>query len=94
MKYVIILEPGDTNWGAFSPDVPGCVSTGSTPQETISNFLDALEFHLDSLQEQGESLPPEHVFDEDYYADDSEYVRYRFASVPASTDSPPVAPTA
>ena len=93
MKYVIILEPGEDNWGAYSPDVPGCVSTGCTPQETISNFLEALEFHLESLQEQGEPIPPEHVYNEGDYTDDAEYVRYRWAETPAITDSPPVAPT-
>lgn len=92
MKYVIILEPGENNWGAFSPDVPGCVSTGLTPQETISNFLEALELHLDSLGQQGEPIPPEHVYDEADYADNSDYVRYRWAPVPATADSPPVAP--
>lgn len=92
MKYVIILEPGDNNWGAFSPDVSGCVSTGYTPQETLSNFLDALHFHLESLQEQGEPVPPEHVYSENDYADDLEFVRHRWASVPTSSESPPVAP--
>ena len=92
MKYVIILEPGENNWGAFSPDVPGCVSTGYSPEETVSNFLEALEFHLESLQEQGEPVPPAHVFNEEDYADDSEYVRYRWAPVPVPKDSPPVAP--
>ena len=61
MKYVIILEPAPNNWCAFSPDVLGCVSTGATPQETLSNFLEALEFHLEDMEESGEPLPPEHT---------------------------------
>jgi predicted RNase H-like HicB family nuclease len=45
-KYLIIIESGTTNYSAFSPDVPGCITTGGTVEETISNMKKALEFHL------------------------------------------------
>jgi predicted RNase H-like HicB family nuclease len=43
---LIIIESGTTNYSAFSPDVPGCITTGGTVEETISNMKKALEFHL------------------------------------------------
>ena len=45
-KYLIIIESGSTNYSAFSPDVPGCVTTGGTVEETMRNMKKALEFHL------------------------------------------------
>lgn len=80
-KYVIILEPGPTNWSAFSPNVPGCAATGQSAQETLAEFLDALDFHLEGLREEGEPLPPEYT---EYAApvdSDGEYVRFPWAPV-------------
>lgn len=79
MNYAIILLPGPNNWGAFSPNVPGCVSTGQTAEETLSNFLEALEFHLESLQEDGDPIPAEYSFsqeDFDAYNDDGVFFRW------------------
>ena len=51
MKYLIIIEKSDTGYSAYSPDLPGCVSTGSTPDETEQNMREAIEFHIDGLKD-------------------------------------------
>ena len=57
MKYLIILEPTDTGYSAYSPDIPGCVTTGATKAETERNMREAIEFHLAGLREEGMELP-------------------------------------
>ena len=57
MKYLIVIEPTNTGFSAYSPDLPGCVSTGATRQECESNMRDAIAFHLDGLREEGETIP-------------------------------------
>ena len=90
MKYVIILEPGPNNWGAFSPNVPGCVATGQTPQETLSEFLDALDFHLEGLRQDGDAVPAEYDGNAEDIDYDSEYVYFRMASVDTTPRDPKV----
>ncbi len=56
-KYLIVIGKSATNYGAYSPDVLGCVATGETIEETISNLKEALEFHLEGMAEDGDPLP-------------------------------------
>ena len=56
MEYLVVLEKAEKNWAAYSPDVPGCVATGPTPEETIIRYEGALRMHLKGLHEDG--LPP------------------------------------
>lgn len=56
--YRIITEATETNYSAYSPDVWGCVSTGKTVPETLQNMMEALQFHLETMVEKGEPLPP------------------------------------
>ncbi|MDQ3635941.1 MAG: type II toxin-antitoxin system HicB family antitoxin [Acidobacteriota bacterium] len=56
-KYLIVIEKGKNNYSAYSPDVLGCVVTGKTVEETISNMKEALEFHIEGMLEDGESFP-------------------------------------
>ena len=58
MKYLIVIEPTATGFSAYSPDLPGCASTGATQQECERNMREAIAFHLDGLREQGELIPP------------------------------------
>ena len=90
MKYVIILEPGPNNWGAFSPNVPGCVSTGPTAEETLSNFMEALEAHLELMQEDGDPLPAEYDCDAEEVDYDSDYVYFRWAPVDTRPRDPQI----
>jgi predicted RNase H-like HicB family nuclease len=57
MKYLIVIEPTDTGYSAYSPDVEGCVSTGSTTREVKRNMREALAFHLEGMRVEGLPLP-------------------------------------
>jgi predicted RNase H-like HicB family nuclease len=57
MKYLIIIEPTGTGFSSYSPDLPGCVSTGATRDECEANMREAIDFHLDGLREEGEPIP-------------------------------------
>jgi len=57
MKYLIIIEKSETGFSAYSPDLPGCVSTGTTTEETEVNMREAIEFHIDGLKEEGYKIP-------------------------------------
>ena len=50
----MIIEPQDEGgWSAYIPSLPGCVSEGETPDETISNIKEAAELYLETLKERG-----------------------------------------
>ena len=57
MKYLIVVEKTETGFSAYSPDVPGCVSTGRTEEETEANMKEAIEFHVDGLKQEGLPVP-------------------------------------
>ena len=57
MKYLVVIEPTGTGFSAYSPDLPGCVSTGVTREECEGNMREAIDFHLDGLREEGEAIP-------------------------------------
>ena len=57
MRYLIVIEQTATGHSAFSPDLPGCVATGATREETETNMREAIAFHLDGLREDGLTLP-------------------------------------
>jgi predicted RNase H-like HicB family nuclease len=57
-RYLILVGGGPpTNYGAWSPDVLGCVATGNTVEECIAEMRSALGFHLESMVKDGEALP-------------------------------------
>ncbi|HEY6802869.1 MAG TPA: type II toxin-antitoxin system HicB family antitoxin [Pyrinomonadaceae bacterium] len=56
-KYLIVVEKTETGYSAYSPDVPGCGSTGKTKTEVERNIREALQFHLEGLREEGFPLP-------------------------------------
>jgi predicted RNase H-like HicB family nuclease len=57
MKYLMIIESTATCFSAYSPDLPGCVSTGSTREEVEQNMQEAIELHLEGLREEGYPVP-------------------------------------
>ncbi len=57
MEYLVILEKAENNWAAYSPDVPGCIATGNTSEETLHEYQEALRMHLKGLIEDGLPLP-------------------------------------
>lgn len=56
-KYLIVIERTETGFSSYSPDLPGCVSTGRTREETENNMRQAIEFHVEGLREEGYSVP-------------------------------------
>ena len=54
--YLIVLEPSATGYAAFSPDVPGCIATGATVEQTLSEMRGALAFHFEGMTAAGELL--------------------------------------
>lgn len=57
MQYLIVIEKTETGYSAYSPDLPGCVSTGKTREELEQNMREAIEFHLDGLKVEGLEIP-------------------------------------
>ncbi len=57
MKYLIVIEPTETGYSAYSPDLPGCVSTGATREEVERNMQEAIAFHMNGLREEGLAVP-------------------------------------
>ena len=58
MKYAVVFEKAESNWAAYVPDLPGCITTGRTLEETKRNIREAVELHLETMREVGEPIPP------------------------------------
>ena len=58
MRYAIVIEKAEGNYSAYVPDLPGCVATGATVEEVEAQIREAIEFHLESLREDGTPIPP------------------------------------
>lgn len=56
-KFLIILEKTNTGYSSYSPDLPGCVATGSSLEETEKNMREAIQFHIEGLREDGLEVP-------------------------------------
>jgi len=52
-RYLVVIERAPHNYAAYSPDLPGCVTTGATREETLENMRQAIAMHLAGLQEDG-----------------------------------------
>jgi predicted RNase H-like HicB family nuclease len=57
LRYAVIIEKSETGYGAFVPDLPGCVAVGKSVQETERLIKEAIEFHLDGMKEDGVEIP-------------------------------------
>lgn len=57
MKYLIIIADTKTGYSAYSPDLPGCVSTGSSEEAVVANMREAIEFHIEGLKADGLQVP-------------------------------------
>ena len=57
MRYAIVIERAENNYSAYVPDLPGCVATGGTVQETEDQIREAIEFHIAGLREDGAPVP-------------------------------------
>jgi len=57
MKYAVVIENAGTNFSAYVPDLPGCIATGQSIEETEQEIRSAIQFHLDGMKEDGLSIP-------------------------------------
>ncbi|HUR81195.1 MAG TPA: type II toxin-antitoxin system HicB family antitoxin [Thermoanaerobaculia bacterium] len=60
MEYLVIIEKGESSFGAYVPDLPGCVAAGETKDEAMQLIRQAIELHIESLRESGETVPVPH----------------------------------
>ncbi len=57
MRYAIVIEKSENGFGAYVPDLPGCVALGETQAETEQLIKEAIAFHLEGLRENGDPIP-------------------------------------
>ncbi|HTS51473.1 MAG TPA: type II toxin-antitoxin system HicB family antitoxin [Bryobacteraceae bacterium] len=57
MTYTVIYEKGPTSWGAYVPDLPGVISVGDSREEVERLILQAIQFHLEGMREEGLAIP-------------------------------------
>jgi predicted RNase H-like HicB family nuclease len=60
MRYLVVVEEGETGFGAYVPDLPGCIAAGESREEVLQLIQEAMEFHLEGLKEEGRILPLPH----------------------------------
>jgi len=56
-NYVVVIEKGESNYSAYVPDLPGCVSTGHTIDETERMIAEAIALHIRGMREDGLPIP-------------------------------------
>ncbi len=56
-RFLIVIEKAESNYAAYSPDLPGCVATGKTREETERAMYEAIQMHLDGMKEDNLPVP-------------------------------------
>lgn len=64
MRYMVVIEQGTDSYGAYVPDLPGCIAAGTTKAEVMQLIQEAIEFHLEGLREDGVAVPQPHSYSE------------------------------
>lgn len=57
MRYAVVVEPSENGFGAYVPDLPGCVAVGDTMEETLALIREAIELHLEGMRADGDPVP-------------------------------------
>jgi predicted RNase H-like HicB family nuclease len=57
MRYMVVIEKGPTSYGAFVPDLPGCIAVGETEAETLTLIEEAIQFHVEDMRSGGLQIP-------------------------------------
>lgn len=60
MRYTVILERGETSWGAYVPDLPGCIAVGDSREEGLALIREAVALHIDGLRLESLPIPEPH----------------------------------
>jgi predicted RNase H-like HicB family nuclease len=61
---MVVIEQGPESFGAYVPDLPGCIAAGETKQEVMRLIREAIQFHLEGLKNEGGSVPQPHSYSE------------------------------
>lgn len=56
-KYPVIIEKANGNYSAYCPDLPGCVATGASIEETVKRIKEAIQFHIEGMKKEGLLIP-------------------------------------
>lgn len=57
MEYLVVVERGDSGYGAHVPDLPGCVAVGESRREMLDLIREAIELHIEALRASGQPVP-------------------------------------
>ena len=63
-KFLVVIEKELKSYGAYSPDLPGCVAVGATREEVEEKMFEAISFHLEGMEEDGAPIPESRSFAE------------------------------
>lgn len=63
-RFLVVIEKTESNYSAYSPDLPGCVATGKTREDVETNMYEAIRLHLDGLREDNLEIPENSSFAE------------------------------
>lgn len=58
MEYLVVVEKGETSYGAYVPDLPGCVAVAKTRREVMKLIREGIKLHIEALYEAGDVVPP------------------------------------
>jgi len=64
MQYLVVIEQGPSSFGAYVPDLPGCVAVGESRVEVTRLIHEAIQFHLEGMKEDGLPIPQPHSYGE------------------------------
>jgi len=57
MQYLVVIERGPSSYGAYVPDLPGCIAVGQSREEAETLIHEAIEFHIEGMREDGQPVP-------------------------------------
>jgi predicted RNase H-like HicB family nuclease len=57
LEYLVVIEKGEKSYGAYVPDLPGCVAVGETRREVLKLIREGIELHIEAMREAGETIP-------------------------------------
>ena len=57
MKYLVVVEKGEDGFGAYVPDLPGCVAAAESREDVVTLIQEAIEFHIEGLKKSGDPVP-------------------------------------
>lgn len=60
MRYMVVIEEGPASFGAYVPDLPGCIAAGESAEEVLQLIQEAIELHIEGLKEEGQPIPIPH----------------------------------